>query len=157
AIVGKLFEQDLVDPAVRHDLGSVARRDRQDHVEGSQLSIVATAQVAEAAAEALMGVAMGYTVMRHAKLLRTPPERELAARDLRLRHGGDPQQLPDVIEVRHQVVVAELHPQLVVPVADHWPGWLEGERMVDRRRAPNQLADRDSGRGRGDLYPEDLG
>src|SRR4029453_6563494 len=42
AVVGKLFEHELVDPTVRHDLASVAGGHRQDHVERSQLSIVAT-------------------------------------------------------------------------------------------------------------------
>jgi hypothetical protein len=52
----------------------MASGDRQDHVEGSQLSIIATAQVAESAPDALMGVALGNTMMGHTKLLRASPE-----------------------------------------------------------------------------------
>jgi hypothetical protein len=156
AVIENLLEEQLVDPAVRHDLGSVARGERQDHVEGSQLSIVATAEVAKSAPDALVGVAVRNAVVAHAELLGAPPKGQVAAGDLRLRHRGDAQQLPDVVEVRDQVVVTELGAEPIVPVPDHRPRWLEGERVVDRRRAAHQLAGHDGGRDRRELHAEDL-
>src|SRR5262249_59119814 len=109
----------------------MARRQWQNHVEWSQLPVVAASQIAESAPDTLMGVALGSAMVGHTKLLRPAPERQIAARDLRLRHEGDPQELADVLEVRHQVVVAPRDAELIVPVPDHRARRLEGQRMVD--------------------------
>ena len=103
-----------------------------------------------------MGVALGRALVEQAQLLRASAQGQVAARDLRLGDRADPQQLSDYLQVGDQVVVAELHAEESVPVPDHGPGWLEGQRMVDRGGAAHQLAGHD-GRGDGrDLLAEDL-
>jgi len=52
-----------------------------------------------------MGVALGRAVVRQTQGLHAPAQREVAARDLRLRHGADPQQRSDRLQVGREVVV----------------------------------------------------
>jgi hypothetical protein len=103
-----------------------------------------------------MGVALGRAVVRQAQGLHAPAQGEVAARDLRLRHGADPQQRSDRLQVGREVVVAELRAKDIVPITDHGPGRLEGQRMVDCGGATHQLAGGDDGRDGRDLLAEDL-
>ena len=108
AIVGKRLEEQLVHPAVGQHLRAAPRRNGQDHVQRGQLAIVATPQIAVAASDALMGIALGRAVVGHAQGLHASAQSEVAARDLRFRHGADPQQRSYRVQVGQQVVVAEL-------------------------------------------------
>jgi hypothetical protein len=82
AVAGQRLEQQPVDAAVGQHLGPAARRDGQHHVERRELAVVATAEVAVAAADALVRVALGRAVMRQAQDLGAPAQSQVAARDL---------------------------------------------------------------------------
>jgi hypothetical protein len=103
-----------------------------------------------------VGVALRRGVVEQAEGLRAPAQGQVAARDLRLRHGGDPQQLPDGRQVGLEVVIAEIRAVEIPPVPDYRPGRLEGQRVVDRRGPTHQLPGRANGGDGRDRLAKDL-